>query len=379
MTSGLGRWQNYHLTSGPATSDLWRNLLLDSQRRVLVIVGMGFDERMCRGVEVLLGVRGSGQLTIIAISFDDNPSGLPDELSVLRDQNEKRLQSVADDSGTKLERRSITLRSDDGRRVGGRAIAREFSDWTSVEAYTDVVVDVSSLPRNLYFPLVARLLSLFDSRPATDSPVNLHALVSHSPFMDAATQVAGLEDEATFLHGFSSAEFELEASRQQPRVWLPILGSGRQAELERIVALVAPDEICPVLPSPAQNPRESDNLLLEYRDFLFDQYAVEPRNIIYASEENPFEVYRQIVRSVNHYRTALASLGGCKVVVSAMSSKLASIGGLLAAHELRSAEPTARVDAGIAHVEAQGYRMSPVTGGTAPVLYNLWLAGECYG
>lgn len=377
--SDMGRWQNYHLASGSGVTELWGNLLVESRRRVLVIVGMGFDERMCLGVETLFRVGGGDRIQILAIAFDDESGNLPNELSELRDQNEQRLQSVAEASGAQIDRRSIDLRSNDGRRVGGRAIARQFSDWASIEAYTDVVVDVSSLPRNLYFPLLARLLSLFDVNGGGTSPVNLHALVAHAPAMDAAIQVAGIEDEATFLHGFSSAEFELEASRQQPRVWLPILGSGRQGELDRLVALVTPDEICPVLPSPAQNPREADNLLLEYRDFLFDQYAVEPRNIIYASEENPFEVYRQIVRSVRHYRTALASLGGCKVVISAMSSKLASLGGLLAAHELRFAEPTAKVDVGIAHVETQGYTLSPTPGSPPAVLYNLWLAGESYG
>jgi hypothetical protein len=140
---------------------------------------------------------------------------------------------------------------------------------------------------------------------------------------------------------------------------------------------VTPDEICPVLPSPAQDPRESDNIVLEYRDFLFDQLRVEPRNIIYASESNPFEVYRQIMRSVRHYKRALAPLSGCKAVVSAMSSKLSSLGALLAAYELHSSLGDRHVDVGVAHVEAQGYAIAQHDG-PPPTLYNLWLAGECY-
>jgi len=36
-----------------------------------------------------------------------------------------------------------------------------------------------------------------------------------------------------------------------------------------------PDEICPVLPFPALNPRRGDNLVLEYRDLLFDRLRID--------------------------------------------------------------------------------------------------------
>src|SRR6266852_397064 len=64
----------------------------------------------------------------------------------------------------------------------------------------------------------------------------------------------------------------------------------------------------------------------------------------------------------------LRPLGGCKVVVSAHSSKLLSVGALLAAYEerLRSA------DVGIAHVESQGYTMPDTLPETQPDLFSLW-------
>jgi hypothetical protein len=62
---------------------------------------------------------------------------------------------------------------------------------------------------------------------------------------------------------------------------------------------------------------------------LFDDYRVEPANIIYASEYNPFEAYRQLFGAIDRYRDALRELGGCKVYVSPLSSKLLSIGALL--------------------------------------------------
>jgi hypothetical protein len=165
----------------------------------------------------------------------------------------------------------------------------------------------------------------------------------------------------------------------QPKIWIPILGERQETQLERIYNLIdVPDEICPVLPFPALDPRRGDNLVLEYRNLLFDRLRIEPRNFIYASEWNPFEVYRQIRRTILHYREVLGPLGGCRTVLSALSTKLLSVGALLVAYELKQA----KVDVGIAHVGSQGYIMDDDPGAQGPQapseLFGLWLAGECY-
>jgi hypothetical protein len=61
-----------------------------------------------------------------------------------------------------------------------------------------------------------------------------------------------------------------------------------------------------------------------------------------------------------------------------MSSKLSSLGALLAAYELRDSEGEDHVDVGVAHVDAQGYALDKPRDGESPTLYNLSLAGECY-
>lgn len=114
---------------------------------------------------------------------------------------------------------------------------------------------------------------------------------------------------------------------------------------------------------------------MEYRELLFDQLRVDPRNIIYSSEYNPFEVYRQIRRTALHYHEVLGLIGGCKVALSALCSKLMSLGVLLVAYEMKASN-TLKV--GIAHIECQGYEMPG-----QPLLeidqVGLWIAGECYG
>jgi hypothetical protein len=354
---------------------MWKTLFAAQKRTIQYVLGHGFDERMCLGLEALASAGALEGGTITLLVFEEGPESASHAHADRRKANEERLAAVATRARAKVVPKTLQLISPEGRPIGGRNVARAFEAGRDVLPFTDVVVDISALPRGLYFPLIAKLLSIFD-RAGSDSQRNLHVMVAHSPDLDAATHDEGIEESARFLHGFSSAEFELEATDQQPRVWVPVLGRGQQIQLERIQTLARPDEICPVLPSPAANPREADELILEYREFLFDRLRVEPRNIIYASESNPFEVYRQITRSIRDYKRVLEPLHGCKAVVSAMSSKLSSLGALLASYELRANSD--RVEVGVAHVEAQGYSLTVPDVVPPPVLYDLWLAGECY-
>ena len=179
------------------------------------------------------------------------------------------------------------------------------------------------------------------------------------------------------MHGFTGT-LGTESYSNYPKVWIPILGEKQARQLERISSLVLPDEICPMLPMPSTDPRRTDDLIVEYRDLLFDRWNVNQRNFIYVDEKNPFEVYREIYRAVLHYNESLRSLGGCQVAISALSSKLLSIGALLSAYELKNYG----LGVGVAHVETQGYEiengvdLKSELPGTE--LSTLWLSGDCY-
>jgi len=125
-----------------------------------------------------------------------------------------------------------------------------------------------------------------------------------------------------------------------------------------------------------QAPRRGDNLVNEYRELLFRTFRVEPQNMIYACEWNPFEVYRQIRRTIVDSNTTLQRLGGCKTVVSSTSSKLLSIGAFLAAYECKYGRG---LRVGFANVEAKGYnKKDSEEGVTRQRPHTMWLAGECY-
>lgn len=375
MTPDSLRWRDYFLRDGDGFDEFWKAFLAERKRNLLFVLGHGFDARMCDGIERVLSLGGEGTRDVALIAFDEGAESPSQIYLTQRTANGERLEKLVQGRGT-IGHRDIKMFSDDNRRIGARSIAQEFASSAEFRSYTDVVVDISALPRSLYMPLLAKLLALFDGEAKDGEKRNLHVIVSHSPAIDGAIVEEGLEESASYLFGFAAAALESESTSGQPKIWIPVLGKRQPAQLERINQFVMPDEICPLLPSPARDPREGDSIMIEYRELLFDQLRVEPRNIIYAAESNPFEVYRQLMRSILHYDRALKPLGGCKVALSAMSSKLASMGVLLAAYELGRRDP--KVTVGVAHVESQGYRVE--SNGTAPstTLFTMWLSGECY-
>jgi hypothetical protein len=259
--------------------------------------------------------------------------------------------------------------------VCARNAANVFADESRVAAFSDIIVDISAMPRSVYFPLIARLLFFHDElKRSGKAAANIHVVVAEDPVLDCQIREEGVDETASFLHPFEG-EFNREAPGQQPKVWIPILGEGRTTQFDRIYDLVKPDEVCPVLPSPSRNPRRGDDIVTEYRDLLFDQLRIDPRNVIYSSEYNPFEVYRQIRKATLQYHEVLGLIGGCKVALSALCSKLMSLGVLLVGYDLKA---SGSLQIGIAHIECQGYDMpSSVVPSAEPV--GIWLAGECYG
>jgi hypothetical protein len=116
-------------------------------------------------------------------------------------------------------------------------------------------------------------------------------------------------------------------------IWAPVLGEHAAPALQAIHDFLAPADVCPILPFPARNPRRADNLLLEHQVVLLDSFRVTPGDLIYADERNPFDLYRTLARLQADLQQALKVLGPVTLVLSTHSSKLLSLGALLAAYE----------------------------------------------
>jgi hypothetical protein len=377
------RWDPYLMGRGSGFNDFWtKHLLQNNNRNLLYVLGKGFDPRMCNGLRAVLNVGGQGLRDCLLIEFDEGENSPSKRYEHMVAENMNILKGLMHEKGY-INSKSVQMWSDEGsgrRRIGSRSAGGIFLNMSDFKNYTDIIIDISALPQGIFFPLIGKIMYLLDNSKKdkpTNTVLNLHIVVSEDSELDLRIKSIGIDDDASYIYGFGG-NLEVEATAEIPKVWIPILGEGRAGHLERIYALVNPGEICPVLPSPSLNPRRGDDILIEYRELLFDQWHIEPKNIIYAQEQNPFEAYRQIHRTACHYNQVLEPLGGCKIAVSALSSKLLSLGALLASYDLKKIG----MDVGLAHVETHGYKIEGTEDGNNIILkdelFTLLLVGECY-
>ena len=357
-------------------TEFWKDFLSKQKRKVLFILGQGFDPRMNFGLRMLLDADPGCIKKCILITYNEGNSSPSHEYKGRVDKNIEETYSLMSGKDGSIQTVNVKMISADGQRRTASRSAGEAICNDVINGFDDIIVDISSMPRSIYFPIITKLLYLLDEKDDNGNSkrlVNFHVLVAEEVSIDGKIQEEGIDDKATYMHGFSS-DLVQESIAKAPKIWIPVLGEGKIKQLQIIFDQVKPDEICPVFPSPSVIPRRSDELIREYHELLFDSLQVEPSNFIYVSEWNPFEVYRQIIRTIERYNKALVVLGKCKIVVSALTSKLLSVGTLLAAYEAKQKG----FKIGISHVEAHGYRIHEEIKECKPRLYSLWIAGECY-
>ncbi len=371
-TATGSRWDHYFLRRGDECSAFWKDYLSGSSRELLLVLGLGFDPRMCFGLRMLLETSPGCVKKCLLIEYDEGADSPSHRYADLVKKNYDELSRLMGGTGV-IQKAQVPMWSADKRRRTGSRRASDAIQADTIRRFTDVVVDTSAMPRGIYFPVIAKILYLLDATSGVRPSTNLHVLVPEHIALDRSIQEEGIDDDASYLHGFES-DLVQESTANVPRIWIPVLGEGKGEQLVRLYDYVKPDEICPLLPSPSVNPRRADDLVAEYREILFDRFLVEPQNFIYASEWNPFEVYRQVYSTIVRYNDALDALGRCKVVVSALSSKLLSVGALLAAYEAKRK----KFMVGISHVETHGYKIEGQIEPCDPELFTLWVAGECY-
>jgi hypothetical protein len=267
------------------------------------------------------------------------------------------------------------------RRNGDRqAAAFIIKDFEEIKKYTDIIIDISALPRGVYFSLIGKVLTLIDKNELNIKP-NLFVVVTENAEMDYNIIDEGVDMEINYLHGFYG-ESDLSSETEKPRIWFPILGENKATHLSRAYSKFTETknnlfEICPTLPFPSNNPRRSDALIIEYHKLLFDEFGIEAQNIMYVPEQNPFEVYIKLTNAIQNYNKSLSVLNGCQASISSFSSKLLSIGTLLTAYDLKGT-----IGVGVLNVDAEGYTINNVNNlknlNEKSELFVTWLTGEPY-
>jgi len=328
-------------------------------RRIVLIAGAGFDPRSTR-VAVQLAAWASGRLKGVFLREERLISD--PILRKLADDHADRIRVAIPD----LSETTVAIFDEtDLAVVGGRQAAR-VAQTLSLADVTDVIVDLSALSIGTSFPLVRALLEL-----ASSTPFNLHAIVVADAALDA-TIVPQPAENASAIHGFRG-QLGLDSRADAAKLWLPQLAFGRRELLDRVHAELAPHDTCPILPFPADDPRTGDALVEEYLTLLTDSWGVDTRNIIFAAEDDPLDVYRTILELDDARQPVFDGDGGSLCVISPVGSKVLGLGALMAATER---------DFPVLHVEAVGFtadeaglRDYPDDRGT---FAHVWLTGDPY-
>lgn len=375
------RWNPYVLIKGDKTQDFWKDHFNNQNRSLLFILGKGFDFRMNIAIKQLSECCPKILMNVLLIDFEESKSSSSHLYKPLVDENRAELSAII--PSNKLTEKKIALWKTTGRkrrRIGDRQAALIIKSFEEIAPYTDIVIDISALPRGVYFSLIGKVLSLIDKNESNIKP-NLFVTVAENTEVDNNISDDGVDMDLDYLHGFGG-QIDLSSEIEKPIIWFPILGEDKAAHLRRAYSKTTETknrlfEICPTLPFPSKNPRRSDALIMEYHKLLFDEFGIESQNIIYVPEQNPFEAYVILCNTIINYNKSLRVINGCKASISALSSKLLSIGALLAAYDLKD-----EIGVGVLNVDADGYKINNVEDirklKEKSELFVTWLTGEPY-
>lgn len=211
--------------------------------------------------------------------------------------------------------------------------------------------------------------------------VNFQVLVAEDAKLDGEIRAEDPSRDLVLIPGFATA-LQAESVQDWPLVWFPVLGENRVDQMRKIMdsaMIPVSAEVCPVLPHPSKDPRRADNLLVEYRGPLFDSRRTPTSNILYAHESHPFEAYRQLLGAMRRYRDSLRILGGCRLVVTPLGSKLITIGAGLACFEMRPPDLNEKFGVAVLLAEPKRYIVDIDTlKESRPEITVLLLTGEPY-
>jgi hypothetical protein len=362
----MGRWSDYFLDTHFA--DFWRQRLSDSSVRVLVIFGLGFDPRSLASLQLLNNLGLQDRVGYLALKIVNRPATGPSGV-VTEKLAKENAQLLSELAACRVEGiLEVETQDTEGHCIVGRRTLDALAGAKDIlDKYTDVVVDISGMPRGMFFPLIAYLLRLADQHIFP----NLHATVVEDPVLDA--KISGREyGVADYLHTFRHHD-------EGRLVWLPVVGENEAVRLEKIHNKIksACIEICPIVPFPASSLRRVDEIVVNHAEIFFEGLLIAPDNLLLCDERMPFDIYRKILEVEQYYRTRLGSvpeIGKVKTVVSPLSSKTLSLGMLLAATE--QSLPICHVEPGTYDVEAN--EDGKLVGDSPWEPLEIWLAGEPY-
>jgi len=351
------RWDPCISHKGDDTLKFINEYFSGTDRRVLLIAGAGFDPRSSTVAEHLGKVCKDITQKLIKEERPDPNS----DLVARADNNAKTLKSSIKHS----EVINVDIFGTDNAVIGGRQIVHKLNqvDYSEV---TDIVVDISALSTGISFPILRYLV---ERSQKYNPSINLHVFLTHNPDLDSQI-VPTNSDSADYIHGFKG-QSTLDHQSEAAKLWLPQLVSGRRGALNTLFAFLQPHDTCPIVPFPASSPRKADKLFAEYLAELESTWSVDTRNILYADETDPLDLYRTILRLDDLRKPVFFEVGGSLLILSPLGSKIMALGCFMAALER---------DLPVAYVEAISYDLISSTpqSDMGIEIVHVWLEGDVY-
>jgi hypothetical protein len=317
------QWNDAIHLKGGSLEDSWKQRL-EQKRDILVICGLGWDPRMTTLLSVLKDFGGSGLRHLHLINYRPSPSfESPYKKFINKNIAEKEKLGANWINETEIP---IITRKEDYRYAGDDEISK-FYMGCDISQYSEILVDISALPKSLYFTL---LLILVKRCKRINKGINLHVIACQD--VDLDNQIIESTDDLRYLKGFAG-KMRSVSKENLPGIWAPILTGNSTIVLRKLHEYLQPKDIYPVLPFPSRNIRSDDDLLMDYHSIFVDEWNLNPLNIIYAAEDDPLDIYRSLMNLYDQQLEALSRLGGISMIFSCLSSKISSIGAFMAAFE----------------------------------------------
>lgn len=342
-----------------------REYLVEAGRSVLLIAGAGFDPRSIRLASLIPeAVRKSAQAILIR---EDRPNPAQELV-----QRAERHRDILRAAFPNAQERVVPIFARDNAIIGGREGVR-LMNGQSLDGVTDIIIDMSALSIGVAFPIIKHFIERLRTEP--QAAVNLHVVAYHHPPIDEAVS-SNPSDTVGPIHGFRGG-LGLDEKSTAAMLWMPQLGRGKRPVLNRIFQMLRNVQkdavVCPILPFPSSRPRLPDELIEEFAEELQTSWSVDVRDLVYADEKSPLDLYRTILSIDDARRRVFESVGGSQIILSPIGSKALSLGALMAALERNFT---------ILYVEAIGYtldasRADAVT--STAELVHIWLHGDAYG
>ena len=354
------RWINCPSHQDCHVKDLLKEHFNSRDRRVLLVGGAGFDPRTSIFPLELQGLLGN-RLKVLLLK-EERPNASSDLISKA-DTIESALKSEIDD----LTVEPIEILRSDLAVVGGRLAVKRV-DQELLSEWTDIVIDVSALSTGVSFPIIRFVLDWVDRNPTNPQ---LHLVLAEHSIVDRCISAEPL-DKSKEIFGFKGL-YGLESTSDAATLWLPQLAIDQRNALKRIYLDTLPHEICPILPFPSREPRAGDRLLKHFTDELLNIWGVAPRNVIFAAENNPLDLYRTVLRIDDERSDVFKEAYGSQLLLTPTGSKALALGAVMAAIER---------NLHVRYVESIAYnvdweQIEKVQKSQIDLLH-LWLAGEPY-